>query len=475
MNRPKSNALAAGTASAIFLLLAFNQQTFSQQQQTGVTIQLPTLGVSIDSSGVLTTKLFPDPDGKLTAARRAAALKDLDGNLHKKSQLRKISLRRLQSALDKKISSGQTADDTMRSLAGLQRIEYVFVDPDENDIIIAGPAEGWMKDLAGRTVGVSSGRPTILLEDLVIAIRAFAPKRRPNTWVACSIDPTFDGLQRLKEFQKQIPKTVGDNQRAGVVDFAAKGLRDSLGLADIRIHGIDRNTHMAHVMVEADYRMKLIAMGLEAPPVTMATFIGELKNAPRGMQRWWLTPEYKCVRKAKDGLAVQLVGQGVKLNTENIDLVKQGKIVRKKTRVSNAARKYAASFTKQYPTIAARRPVFAQLRNVIDTLVACAWMQKSDAFAAADWQPTLLLDKKRLSDGNINNKSTRAIGPATKVACVANAVWKDRRLILPAGGGVSIQPSNALVEKNLLSDKNGKLAKAKTNIRLPKDDRWWWD
>jgi len=28
-------------------------------------------------------------------------------------------------------------------LAGLQRIEYVFLAPDSKDIVLAGPAEGW--------------------------------------------------------------------------------------------------------------------------------------------------------------------------------------------------------------------------------------------------------------------------------------------------------------------------------------------
>ena len=267
-------------AAAMLLILLLPQQVFAQ----GTTIQLPTLGVSIDSSGVLTTKLFPDPDGQLTAARRAAAVKKLGAKVRTNSKLRKISLRRLQTALSKNISAGKPASDEMLNLAGLQKIEYVFVDPDTNDIIIAGPAEGWMLDLAGRSVGVSNGRPMIQLEDLLIALRAFAPTKRQDTWVACSIDPTADGIERLKDFQKQIPKTIRDNQRAEVANFAANGLRDSLGLADIRVHGIDRSSHMAHVMVEADYRMKLIAMGLEAPPIAMTTFIGELKNAPRGMQ-----------------------------------------------------------------------------------------------------------------------------------------------------------------------------------------------
>ena len=35
------------------------------------------------------------------------------------------------------------------SLAGLQRLQYVFFYPQQNDIVIAGPAEGWLEDAAG--------------------------------------------------------------------------------------------------------------------------------------------------------------------------------------------------------------------------------------------------------------------------------------------------------------------------------------
>ena len=41
----------------------------------------------------------------------------------------------------------------MRYLAGLLRVRYVFYYPDSKDIVLAGPAEGWVADPAGRIVG----------------------------------------------------------------------------------------------------------------------------------------------------------------------------------------------------------------------------------------------------------------------------------------------------------------------------------
>ena len=47
----------------------------------------------------------------------------------------------------------------------------------------------------------------------------------------------------------------------------AGGLRDALGLQNVRVLGVDPDTHFAHIMIEADYRMKLIGIALEQPAV----------------------------------------------------------------------------------------------------------------------------------------------------------------------------------------------------------------
>ena len=128
------------------------------------TVQLPTFGVAIDAAGVLSVKYFPDPGGRLRAVRAAAARRDLKPDVLARSGLRKVSLVKLERAIRKKLEAGEAADDVMRNLAGLQRVQYVFFYPDEGDIVIAGPAEGWMNDAAGRTVGITTGKPVVLLE-----------------------------------------------------------------------------------------------------------------------------------------------------------------------------------------------------------------------------------------------------------------------------------------------------------------------
>ena len=266
-----------------------------------------------------------------------------------------------------------------------------------------------------------------------------------------------------------MPKSISNSQRDQAAVQLADGLRKSLGNADINVYGISNQTHMAQVMIEADYRMKLIGMGLERQPIEkMQTFIGALRGGSSDMQRWWFMPDYKCVKADADELAIQLVGSGVKLSTQRISIDDQGNVVELQKKASSASRSYATSFTKNYEKISKASPVYAQLRQVIDLLVACAWMKQSDAFGKTNWIPELLLNEKLLSVENL---------PAPK-SCpsAANAQWKGSRLILPSGG-VSIEPQKALSTEFMQIEKDGIARTPRKKIDIERDTKnaWWWD
>ncbi len=441
---------------------------FEESPLVGTTIQLPTLGVSIDANGLLEAKMFADPRGELIRKRILAAKANLKGNLRHKVKLRKISLKRLELELKRRREAGKQPSEAMECLAGLTRVEYVFVDPDNKDIILAGPAEPWIENQSGRRVGVVTGKPMLLLDDLIAALRTFSPNKRLNQWVACSIDPTPQGIAKLKEFQKTIPRNIPQSARAEAAVRLGNGLRESLGNAEIKVYGVPRETHMAQVMVEADYRMKLMAVGLEQPPIKMTTFIAALRGAPKDMQRWWFMPNYKCVKVGEDKNSMQLVGDGVVLSTQKIDFDQKARIVATGAKSSAPAKKFASSFTKKYGQISKVRPIYAQLRNIIDLLVAAAWIKKSDAFTRSGWEPTTFLDERVYSIQNQPNPK--------RCPCVANAVWKGHVLILPAGGGVSIAAAEALSEKNLIKDTKGDITKTRKSINLiGAGNNWWWD
>ena len=78
--------------------------------------------------------------------------------------------------------------DAVKYLAGLQRIRYVFVYPEQKDIVLVGPGEGWKVDAKGNVVGVTTGRPVMLLDDLLVALRTAQAAAQGG--ITCSIDPT---------------------------------------------------------------------------------------------------------------------------------------------------------------------------------------------------------------------------------------------------------------------------------------------
>lgn len=463
--RPHSQQVPPRLWFVVGTLVTFVAVAIVPAQQ--LTVQQPVFGVSVDADGVLTTKSFADPTGKLLAKRLANARNAQPAHMQRWSELRKISLVGLEQAIAAQLDAGGKPDDALLHLAGLQRVQCVFFYPEERDIVIAGPAEGWVEDLSGRAVGLTTGRPTLLLEDLLVALRAFPPGSRVKLYIGCSIDPRPEALANLSRFQKTIPKEISDEQREQVTLQIAQGMRDSLGLSNIRVFGISNKTHFAQVLIEADYRMKLIGIGAEPPPVNMTTFIGAL-NSPKmaTMQRWWFTPNYDCVKVTPDHLAMELVGQGVQLQEEDMALGADGKLAAAPKSSNKASKLFTADFTKKYAAIANRAPVFAQLRNMIDLLVAAAFIREQNYYAKAEWRPGALADESKLPVETLTSPS--------KVQCVVNAVWKDNRLLVPAGG-VGIQPDLALAPARVQPDKDGKLQDRREKSGSRPAMRWWWD
>ena len=164
-----------------FLLLS--PQPAAAQQ---LTVQQPVFGVAVDAEGVLTAKTFPAPGGALRLKRLMAAKAALPGDVAKPAAFRKVSLVRLAAAMQKRLDAGQPLNETMNQLAGLQRVQFVFLFPDQRDIVIAGPAEGWVKEGSGRVVGITTGAPTLRVEDLAVAMRAYPPNGPAARSVGCS-------------------------------------------------------------------------------------------------------------------------------------------------------------------------------------------------------------------------------------------------------------------------------------------------
>ena len=426
-----------------------------------------TSGVAVDADGVLRRLASVDPSGQLDQQRIQQALAQLGGDVAQPSKLRKVSLTRLARQIKLAIDEGHGPDEAMKHLAGLTRIEYVFYYPDTQDIVLAGPAEAWAESPNGRVLGIETGQPVLELEDLIVALRAFPPNEESNPLVYCSIDATPEGLAQMQQFLSKMGRQINRRDE----QFIVEGLRESLGPQVITLGGIPASTHFAQVMVEADYRMKLIGIGLEQAPVrlksyvSLASFASMARNA---MCRWWFVPDYQRIKVTEDGTAAEFVGDGVKLVGTD-EVVSRDGTRQQATRQNRASRNFTDSFTRMYGKLAERAPVYGQLRNCVDMLVAAAFIQKHDLYSKAGWDLSVL--------GNESVYPVEIHNAPRLVASAVNSVWKGRHLATPIGGGVEIRARLALDAKHLLSDDDGSLKAARDAINIADlpADQWWWD
>ena len=428
-------------------------------------------GVAVDADGVLQRLSVNDPTGRLIQQKIQDSMARLDSDIAQRSPLRKVSLTRLARLIRQAIDEGHGPNDAMKHLAGLTRIKYVFYYPETQDIVLAGPAEGWMNTGTGRVVGLHTGQPVMELQDLIVAMRAFPPGEDTNPLVHCSIDATPEGLQRMQQFLSGLGRQIPNGREREFEQYVVDGLRESLGLQVVTLGGISSNTHFAQVMVEADYRMKLIGLGLEQPParirsyLALANFASVARNV---MCRWWFVPDYQRIKVTEDGHAAEFVGTGVKLVGED-ELVSRDGTRMQSGSQNRASRKFTQSFTDKYAQIAENAPVYGQLRNCVDMLVAAAFMQQQDLYAKADWDLSVL--------GSEEIYPVETYNAPQQVASAVNSMWKGRRLATPVGGGVQIEASQALSSANLLTDEKGELAEARDAVNLSDlpADAWWWD
>ena len=160
-------------------------------------------GISISADGVVGA---PDINARgLLLNELRKSIKSAEPELNRTTSLRMISLRELEVACREALTSGVAGiPEHVRFLAGIQRIQYVFVYPEKNDIVIAGPGEGWMVNESAAVVGVTTGRPVLRLDDLLVALRTVEQSRLGG--ISCSIDPTEEGIRAFRNVMDQLRK-----------------------------------------------------------------------------------------------------------------------------------------------------------------------------------------------------------------------------------------------------------------------------
>ena len=420
-------------------------------------------GIKIDAEGVVSLTVAADGTMTLDKKRREAlSKKHLSQDVNQKTKQRFVSLVELEKRLVEVLAQSQPIPDELFYLAGLQRIEHVFVFPDEQDLVIAGPAEGFVPDIVGRMIGVESGRPTLRLDDLVIALRTVA--KSPSQQLGCSIDPLPSRIAELKKFIREAaPGTIDE------VEARFNQMDDILGLQDVRIDGVPTDSHFATMLVEADYRMKRIAIGAEDPAIkglkSNLTMLGSGGNV---MQRWWFVPFYDAIYRSQDGLAFQFVGQRAQLLAEDEVTDAAGNRSSAAT-TRKSTHGFAKQFTDKFPQLADKSPVFAELQNLIDWAVFTALLQKEHIPERIDWKRDLLLDQSRLAYPTFD--TPRKIPSLVSYKRTGN-------LVGGLVGGVIVSPLHALDKALVDSRDSTALEASRSAVTIgTKSDKhlWGWE
>ena len=294
-----------------------------------------------------------------------------------------------------RLAAGRPLDEEMLLLAGLERIEYVMVNPETRDLLIAGPAGDWQIGPEERIVAPRSGRPVVRLDDLFVVLRHVLASS--DMRFGCSITPTQDALARAQQF-------VADSDArpiaAGKRGTWLKQLRDSLGGRTVEVQGIDppnarcpgagrgrlpdearghrpgaRHTGSAQLSgydlgtagrAAAGHERAALVVHVELP-------VGSGKPRAAGVS---------TTRAGREGAQRKRAAQraGRRVHTGQSDLLNQ---------------QFADNFTAHFADLAARYPVYAELQNIFDLALVSALIKSEGLAEQVGWHMAWLKDPRQ--------------------------------------------------------------------------------
>lgn len=413
-------------------------------------------GIAINAEGLIAAPQARRINPRLEQKR----LKEVAGNflstdLTVASELRKVSLNRLEDACRKAIEAGNPIPVECQYFAGITQIHYLFASPETGDLIIAGPAEGFAPLQDGRVVGVETGRPVLTLDDLLAMLRI----KNLRQTLGCSFDPEPDRLARCQAWNKANNAPAS----AAVARQRFFQIAKILGNWNVSVFGLPDSSHAAVTTVEADYQLKRVALGIDRPRIR--GFRSHLDMAGRNEQtfcRWWLAPRYEVIERSEDGNAFHLAGPRLQLMSQNELVDAQGNR-------SDAAfkqvsvEKYTQLFNKHIEELCKQLSSFAAIQNLFDLAVISALIQSEQLTNRVGWQPDLFMDEEKL-------KLSKFYVP-TEVGSLVNVKPLGRSLLVGLiGGGVTIVPNQIISRSTVLTSEKTPDVAPSTDVKT-----WWWD
>ena len=438
-------------AAIIAVSLLFNSTNLTAQ----IVIGNPVVGgVDISPDGVVNNQKIKINDDVLQLIQKGLTSADSDMT---QAGLRAISVRALNEQIVKHKKANQPLPAAVNYMAGLQRIEYVMLS--DNDIVLAGPAEGLVTNADGNVVGAKSGLPPVSIQDFLVAMR-HVDKARSGYGISVSIDPTEEGTKKLTRLMRQITPS-------GFNADSAKVLEEACGPQQISLTGIPKDSRFAQILVSADYKMKRLAMGLQPTPEYLPSIMEMAQKKGSAWRkltpRFWMECNYEPVAVNQDKTIWKISGQGVCAKTEEEVVQQDGTRTAKQGKPNKLAKKWADQMTKRYEDLSKTEPVFRELRNLMDLSVVAAIIAKERLMKKADISAPAITGTEMVSLPKWNVPQT--------VPTQCSFMHMSNSLVVTTSGGVTVN-SWAVASNVVASSKlNGFQDKAMNG----KSERWWWN
>jgi hypothetical protein len=402
----------------------------------------PLLGVYIDAEGVLHTTGKPD--------ERLAALRAKAAKLPKDDKLVYVSLPRVFAEARKRREKGEPLPPEVRYLGGMVRLKYVFVFPEEKDLVIAGPAEPFDVDVPYRPLGRFTGRPVLQLDDLVTALRRVGPGGTAGA-LGCTLEVTQEIFDRIQKKTKEVgPKapTIGNRRASELIAEAG-------GPQPVKYIGLEPDNRYAAVCIESDYLLKMFGLGLMESPTPKVKSYMALSTSAHKPHRFAFECAYDPMGVSPDGLAFELRGPSLKVVTSLYSVEKQDV---KEGEIAPAAKYFTRDFSRYFEEVSRHVPAFADLANLSDLAVLSALIAKENLHEKAGWDLAWVLDR--------GGCKTEAVRAPTSAQTLCNYRQSGQETVFVAGG-VLLSPASWV--KDRAQDEKGEL---KGQSRRPGSEGW---
>ncbi|MCH2213174.1 MAG: DUF1598 domain-containing protein [Fuerstiella sp.] len=431
----------------------------------GGTISTFAQGIFVGGPAMLASVALRNDGSRLDTVMSEALRANQNTNVRSPSNLRLVSLPRLERYVSELLATGQPVPEEVRNLAGISRVQYLMTFPETGDVVIGGPAADWTENEDGRVVSITDGRPVLQLDDLMILAQTFSDGG--PSFFMCSIDPRQDQVRAVNEF-------VRKNRRSLNKETAARfttELEQILGLQNVIVDGVPGQSRVARVIVDADYRMKQIGIGEVVGAAGMKSYFDLLtKSEQRGSGsmdalRWWLAAGYDAIRMDTSGNGFEFTGDSVRcLSEDQIVNTDGSRRATGKARGANA--RFAQLFTEHFSALARIDPVFADLQNVFDLAMVSALLNSQGTASLANLE----------SDAFLAATGRQVDVPSELMTSAAHRVFSGRHVVVQVAGGVRADVRSVVRDADRYQH-SAELSNTLTDASPigHRSDAWWWD